>query len=160
MYEAMKQLHKKYTMEINKKKSFRRRLSEAEQFRDARHLEENIAKFNNMASMLIQCQLRESESDEQTFSSNYDPKTRSWLVGEKIIQKTTEENHCVSMSYQKVFGKKTVQKASIEVRSIEHAKNLNKGLENKIISLQQKIDELNKTNNEMKNYQNEVLELK
>ncbi|KAG5896791.1 hypothetical protein JTB14_008367 [Gonioctena quinquepunctata] len=58
MYEAMKQLRKKYTMEINKKKSFRRRLSEAEQFRDTHHLEENIAKLNNMASMLIQCQLR------------------------------------------------------------------------------------------------------
>ncbi|KAG5893249.1 hypothetical protein JTB14_013409 [Gonioctena quinquepunctata] len=76
MYGAMKQLRKKYTIEMNKKKSFRRRLSEAEQFRDTHHLEENIGKLNNMASMLIQCQLRESQESK---------KLRRFTLNEKLL---------------------------------------------------------------------------
>lgn len=48
----------------------------------------------------------------------------------------------------------------IEARSIEHVKNLNKGLENKIISLQQKMDEVNKNNVELKKFQHETMELR
>lgn len=48
----------------------------------------------------------------------------------------------------------------IEARSIEHVKKLNKGLENKIISLQQKIEDLNKVQNDYKNAQNEINDLR
>ncbi|XP_025829097.1 unconventional myosin-Va [Agrilus planipennis] len=61
---------------------------------------------------------------------------------------------------RRYFAKKQYKKLRIEARSIEHVKSLNKGLENKIISLQQKIEELNKTNSELKNFQNEALELR
>lgn len=61
---------------------------------------------------------------------------------------------------RRFLARRQYKRLRIEARSIEHVKKLNKGLENKIISLQQKIDEVNKANNELKGYQNEVNELK
>lgn len=40
------------------------------------------------------------------------------------------------------LARKQLKKLKIEARSVEHQKKLNKGLENKIISLQQKVTEL------------------
>ncbi|GFY64185.1 unconventional myosin-Vb [Trichonephila inaurata madagascariensis] len=40
------------------------------------------------------------------------------------------------------FARKELKKLKIEAKSVEHVKKLNKGLENKIISLQQKIEEM------------------
>ncbi|XP_042909749.1 unconventional myosin-Va isoform X2 [Parasteatoda tepidariorum] len=40
------------------------------------------------------------------------------------------------------FARKELKKLKIEAKKVEHVKKLNKGLENKIISLQQKIEEL------------------
>ena len=48
----------------------------------------------------------------------------------------------------------------VEARSIEHVKNLNKGLENKIISMQQRIEEMNKELIPLRNRQNDYAELK
>ncbi|KAG5871012.1 hypothetical protein JTB14_015878 [Gonioctena quinquepunctata] len=84
---------------------------------------------------------------------------RGWLARREFRKRQRKIIVCQS-AIRRFLARKQYKKLRIEVRSIEHVKNLNKGLENKIISLQQKIDELNKTNNEMKNYQNEVLELK
>lgn len=61
---------------------------------------------------------------------------------------------------RRFLARRQYKKLKIEARSIEHVKKLNKGLENKIISLQQKIEEINKTSNELKVYQNEVVELR
>lgn len=47
-----------------------------------------------------------------------------------------------------------------EARSIEHVKNLNKGLENKIISMQQRIEEMNKELIPLRQKQNDYAELK
>lgn len=40
------------------------------------------------------------------------------------------------------FSSNVIYPFQIEAKSVEHVKKLNKGLENKIISLQQKIEEL------------------
>lgn len=40
------------------------------------------------------------------------------------------------------LARRQLKKLKIEAKSIEHQKKLNKGLENKIISLQQKLNEL------------------
>jgi myosin-5 len=40
------------------------------------------------------------------------------------------------------LARRLYRKLKVEARSVEHVKKLNKGLENKIISLQQKIEEL------------------
>jgi len=48
----------------------------------------------------------------------------------------------------------------VEARSIEHVKNLNKGLENKIISMQQRIEEMNKELIPLRHMQNDYTELR
>jgi len=58
------------------------------------------------------------------------------------------------------LARKLYKKLKIEARSIEHVKSLNKGLENKIISLQQKIDDLNKQNTELKKRESEAGDLR
>lgn len=47
-----------------------------------------------------------------------------------------------------------------EARTISHMQKMYKGLENKIISMQQRIDELNKENVQLKTKTNEIPELK
>lgn len=61
---------------------------------------------------------------------------------------------------RRFLARRQYKKLKIEARSIEHVKSLNKGLENKIISLQQKIDEVNKHNNELKKKETEVIDLR
>ncbi|XP_019883807.2 unconventional myosin-Va [Camponotus floridanus] len=57
-------------------------------------------------------------------------------------------------------AKKIFRRLKAEAKSIEHVRSLNKGLEMKIITLQQKIDELAKENQFLKNMPNEMLDLK
>ncbi|XP_011251964.2 unconventional myosin-Va isoform X2 [Camponotus floridanus] len=57
-------------------------------------------------------------------------------------------------------AKKIFRRLKAEARSVEHVKSLNKGLEMKIITLQQRIDEFAKENQFLKNMQNEMLDLK
>jgi len=58
------------------------------------------------------------------------------------------------------LARRLYRKLKVEARSVEHVKKLNKGLENKIISLQQKIEELVKENNVLKSMQHELAELR
>lgn len=73
-----------------------------------------------------------------------------------------QQHHIVicQSAIRRFLARRQYKKLKIQARSIEHVKSLNKGLENKIISLQQKIEEINKSNHELKNYQNEVIELR
>lgn len=57
---------------------------------------------------------------------------------------------------RRFLAKRKYKKLKVEARSIEHVKALNKGLENKIISLQQKIDELHKQNNALEKNNNNI----
>ncbi|CAH0551807.1 unnamed protein product [Brassicogethes aeneus] len=84
---------------------------------------------------------------------------RGWLA-RREMQKRNKRIVICQAAVRRFLARRQYKKMRIEARSIEHVKKLNKGLENKIISLQQKIQDLNKSNNEMKSYQNEVKELK
>ncbi|XP_067003336.2 unconventional myosin-Va [Anabrus simplex] len=61
---------------------------------------------------------------------------------------------------RRFLARRLFKKLKVEARSMEHIKKLNKGLENKIISLQHKIGELLKENNVLKNAANELNELR
>ncbi|XP_011153865.1 unconventional myosin-Va isoform X2 [Harpegnathos saltator] len=61
---------------------------------------------------------------------------------------------------RKYQAKKLFRRLKAEARSVEHVKSLNKGLEMKIITLQQKIDELVKENHLLKNVQHEMVDLR
>ncbi|XP_050306397.1 unconventional myosin-Va [Anthonomus grandis grandis] len=84
---------------------------------------------------------------------------RGYLARKRMAKRTRYIVVCQA-AIRRFLARRQYKRLRIEARSIEHIKNLNKGLENKIISLQQKIDELNKTNAELMNYRNEVNELK
>ncbi|XP_072396790.1 unconventional myosin-Va isoform X1 [Diabrotica undecimpunctata] len=84
---------------------------------------------------------------------------RGWLARKEYKRRIRKIIICQS-AIRRYLARRQYKKLRIEARSIEHVKSLNKGLENKIISLQQKIDELNKTNSELKVYQNDVQDLK
>ncbi|XP_043264989.1 unconventional myosin-Va isoform X1 [Colletes gigas] len=61
---------------------------------------------------------------------------------------------------RRYLAKKMFRRLKAEARSVEHVKSLNKGLEKKIIMLQQKITDLTKENQGLKNVQNEIVDLK
>ncbi|KAG1680851.1 Unconventional myosin-Va [Nymphon striatum] len=61
---------------------------------------------------------------------------------------------------RRMYAKREFKKLKIEAKSVEHIKKLNKGLENKIISLQQKIGEINKENKSLKSETCDNVELK
>ncbi|KAF5304697.1 hypothetical protein FQA39_LY09474 [Lamprigera yunnana] len=84
---------------------------------------------------------------------------RGWLAKRKYQRQIRQIIICQSI-IRKFLARRQYKKLKIEARSIDHVKKLNKGLENKIISLQQKIEEINKNNHELKSYQNEVVDLK
>ena len=56
----------------------------------------------------------------------------------------------VQCQVRKFLAKKQFKKLKLEARSIHHQKKLNKGLENKIIDLQQKLTESKTMNKELK----------
>ncbi|XP_071515653.1 unconventional myosin-Va isoform X4 [Panulirus ornatus] len=58
------------------------------------------------------------------------------------------------------LARRRLKKLKIEAKSVEHQKKLNKGLENKIISLQQKLTELKNENVHIKGYKEEITNLK
>ncbi|CAG9853568.1 unnamed protein product [Phyllotreta striolata] len=84
---------------------------------------------------------------------------RGWLARREYKKMIRHIVVCQS-AIRRFLARRQYKKLRIEARSIEHVKKLNKGLENKIIELQQKIQVLNKTNAELKVHQNEVVELK
>ncbi|XP_008202902.1 unconventional myosin-Va isoform X2 [Nasonia vitripennis] len=66
----------------------------------------------------------------------------------------------VQSCIRKYLAKKEFRRLKAEMRSVEHVKSLNKGLEMKIINLQHKIDELAKENQHYKAVQLELGEMK
>lgn len=61
---------------------------------------------------------------------------------------------------RRMRAKKELKALKIEARSVEHFKKLNVGMENKIVSLQQKIDELNKKQVQDQQKEEEIINLK
>lgn len=61
---------------------------------------------------------------------------------------------------RRFLAKRLYKKMKAEARTISHMQKMYKGLENKIISMQQRIDELNKENVKLKTKTNEIPELK
>lgn len=84
---------------------------------------------------------------------------RGWLSRKRTAKKRHQIIICQA-AIRRFLARRQFKKLRIEARSIEHVKKLNHGLENKIISLQQKLDEQNKINSELRIYQKEVNDLK
>ncbi|KAB0805025.1 hypothetical protein PPYR_01995 [Photinus pyralis] len=84
---------------------------------------------------------------------------RAWLARKHYREQLRHIIICQS-AIRRFLARRLYKKLKIEARSIDHVKKLNKGLENKIISLQQKIEEINKNSNELKGYKNEALDLR
>jgi myosin-5 len=66
---------------------------------------------------------------------------RCFLARKKYLQ-TVRRIILVQSMVRRWLARRQYRKLKVEARSVEHVKKLNKGLENKIISLQQKIEEL------------------
>ncbi|XP_011648183.1 unconventional myosin-Va isoform X2 [Pogonomyrmex barbatus] len=84
---------------------------------------------------------------------------RGYLV-RMACKKKLRDIIIVQSCIRKRQAKKVFRRLKAEARSVEHVKSLNKGLEMKIITLQQKINELAKENQHLKNVQNEMIDLK
>ncbi|XP_020287438.1 unconventional myosin-Va isoform X2 [Pseudomyrmex gracilis] len=84
---------------------------------------------------------------------------RGYLV-RMACKKKLRDIIIVQSCIRKHQAKKVFRQLKAEARSVEHVKSLNKGLEMKIITLQQKIDEMTKENQHLKNVQNEMVDLK
>ncbi|XP_057216425.1 unconventional myosin-Vb isoform X1 [Triplophysa rosa] len=67
---------------------------------------------------------------------------RGWLVRKKYLR-ARNAAVVIQCFYRRVRAKRQLQQLKIEARSAEHFKNLNVGMENKIVQLQKKMD--NKT---------------
>ncbi|XP_033624983.1 unconventional myosin-Va-like isoform X2 [Asterias rubens] len=72
---------------------------------------------------------------------------RGWLAKKKY-QKTRKAIILIQCCTRRMYAKKELKKLKIEARSVEHLKKLQKGMENKVISLQQKVNELTKEKKE------------
>ena len=77
---------------------------------------------------------------------------RGYLARKKY-QRSIRNVILVQCQIRKFLAKKQLKKLKIEAKSMEHQKKLNKGLENKIILLQQKLSESQKENKELKKAQ-------
>lgn len=66
---------------------------------------------------------------------------RAWLMRKKYLRTVQSVIKCQCFVRQHL-AKKRFKELKREARSMEHMKKLNKGLENKIISMQQKIGEM------------------
>ncbi|XP_075219084.1 dilute class unconventional myosin isoform X2 [Lycorma delicatula] len=70
---------------------------------------------------------------------------RGWLCRLNYQRKRRQIIICQN-TVRRFLARRILKKLKMEARSVEHVKSLNKGLENKIISLQQRIEELLKEN--------------
>ncbi|KAK2576101.1 hypothetical protein KPH14_007435 [Odynerus spinipes] len=84
---------------------------------------------------------------------------RGYLV-RMACKKKLRDIIIVQACVRRYMAKRVFKRLKAEARSVEHVKSLNKGLEKKIITLQQKINELAKENQNLKNVHNEVSDLK
>lgn len=84
---------------------------------------------------------------------------RGWIARKQFVQRNRRIVLCQAV-IRRFLARRQYKKLRIEARSIEHVKKLNSGLENKIFTLQQKIEDLNKIKPELSAAQKEVGELK
>lgn len=66
----------------------------------------------------------------------------------------------VQSSIRRFLARRELKRLKIEARSVEHVTNLNRGLERKIIELQQRIDELISERKALIQNDNEMIEYK
>ncbi|XP_063217828.1 unconventional myosin-Va isoform X2 [Bacillus rossius redtenbacheri] len=84
---------------------------------------------------------------------------RGWLARRRY----RHARRCVVVAQSAVrrwLARRQLKRLKQEARSVEHVKKLNKGLENKIISLQHRIEELAKENGGLRSAQQELAELR
>ena len=74
---------------------------------------------------------------------------RGWLQRRKF-NKTIKQVVMVQCVVRRYFAKKELKKLKIEARSVNKQKELNKGLEIKIVSLQQRLNEMKAENKDLK----------
>lgn len=84
---------------------------------------------------------------------------RGWLERKRFQRNFRSVVICQS-AVRRFLARRQLKALKREARSVEHQKKLNKGLENKIISLQQKLDELQKELTSYKPLVQEVNDLK
>ncbi|XP_070536020.1 unconventional myosin-Va-like isoform X2 [Ptychodera flava] len=78
---------------------------------------------------------------------------RRWYAGKR------KQIILVQCCIRRRRARKELKQLKIEARSVEHYKKLTRGMENKVISLQQKLDELNKENKNFKEKAPKIQEL-
>lgn len=84
---------------------------------------------------------------------------RGFLARKAFEQRRRQIVLCQS-TIRRFLARRLFKKLKAEARTITHMQKMYKGLENKIISLQQKIDELNKYNGTLRQQTDEIPELK
>ncbi|RZF37289.1 hypothetical protein LSTR_LSTR005621 [Laodelphax striatellus] len=84
---------------------------------------------------------------------------RGWLAKRRYKKDRRRVVVCQN-SIRRFLARRALKKLKMEARSVEHVKKLNKGLENKIISLQQRIEELLKDNASLKHSAVELSEVR
>lgn len=79
---------------------------------------------------------------------------RGWLQRQKY-QRTLRQVVIVQCQVRRFMAKRELKRLKIAAKSIEHQKKLNEGLENKIISLQQKLTQTQQQNKAFKSLKND-----
>lgn len=78
----------------------------------------------------------------------------------KIYQRKLRQIILVQSCVRRYFAKKQLKALKVEARSVQHVQQLNKGLERKIIELQQKLNEMNTELKEARNKEINLAEFK
>ena len=79
---------------------------------------------------------------------------RCWLARTKY-KKTIKKIILIQCIFRRRQAKKQLKKLKIDAKSVDHQRKLNKGLENKIISLQQKLTESKNISKNLKSVEND-----
>merc|ERR1739848_741589 len=79
---------------------------------------------------------------------------RCWLARTKY-KKTIKKIILIQCIFRRRQARKQLKKLKIQAKSVDHQKKLNKGLENKIISLQQKLTESENLRKNLKSVEND-----
>ncbi|KAM3869682.1 unconventional myosin-Va-like [Diretmus argenteus] len=107
------------------------------------------------AAVTIQCFLRAYVARQHYYSLVYDHKAvviQRWVRGWLARQRFRHSQAAIILlqsCVRRMRAKKELKKLKVEARSAEHFKNLNVGMENKIMQLQHKINEQHKENREL-----------
>ncbi|XP_061773262.1 unconventional myosin-Va-like isoform X2 [Nerophis ophidion] len=107
------------------------------------------------ASVVIQCFFRTYAARKLYYKLVYEQKAlviqkwaKGWLA-RKHYQRTRANIILLQSCVRRMMAKKELKKLKVNARSVEHFKNLNVGMENKIMQLQHKIDEQHKEVSEL-----------